>query len=156
MEQKFRASILSKNAITAGYRLSYLANFLVGPVYEEIARVHGLARSEFVVLFCLQHLGTLTAQDICEITGRPKNSISQAVTKLTNAGYISRRPDAADARRLYLTPTAAGRKLYEQAIPLFRRRESEMLAVLSDREQEQFLKLLGKLTLRSDGWADLP
>lgn len=148
-----RNAILNKNAITVGYRLSYLANFFTGPVYSEVMRRHGIARSEFVVLFCLLHVGTLAAQDVCEITGRPKNSISQAVTKLSAAGYIERKADSEDGRRMKLVATSAGRKLYDQVMPLFREREKSMLATLSAREIKQLDALLAKLVLRDDDWA---
>jgi MarR family transcriptional regulator, temperature-dependent positive regulator of motility len=153
MADSQRNAILSKNAITIGYRLAYLANFFTGPVYSEVMRRHGVARSEFVVLFCLLHVGTLTAQEVCEITGRPKNSISQAVTKLVGAGYIVRNADRDDARRMKLVATAAGRKLYEQVMPLFIARERTMLATLSAREIKQLDSLLAKLVLREDAWA---
>jgi MarR family transcriptional regulator, temperature-dependent positive regulator of motility len=149
-----RHSILQDNPITTGYRLNYLANFFVEPVYAEIARRKGLARSEFVVIFCLHQLGTLTAQDVCAITGRPKNSISQAVTKLIQRELIEKQSDAGDARRAPMNLTALGQQVYEELIPLFMQREQSMLAVLSPREREQFERLLGKLSLRSDNWID--
>lgn len=149
---EFRHQILGASAITVGYRLSYLANFFVGPIYNEITRTTGLARSEFVVLFCIEHVGELSAQDVCEITGRPKNSVSQAVTKLLKAGLIQRRTDSTDARRSILGLTSKGDALYRQLIPRFQQRETEMLSVLTPREREQFARLIGKLTLRGDNW----
>jgi DNA-binding MarR family transcriptional regulator len=148
-----RNKILASNEITTGYRISYLANFLVGPIYKEIAKTLGVSRSEFVVVFCLHHLGTLTAQDICAITGRPKNSISQAVGKLQRAGHVQRRTDPSDARRAPLVLTAKGRAMYERVIPLFRVREHKMLSVFSARERKQFDRLLEKVVLRDDDWA---
>lgn len=150
-----RNAILESNEITTGYRISYLANFFVGPVYSEVAHTLGVSRSEFVVVFCLKHLGSITAQDICRITGRPKNSISQAVTKLARAGYLQRRTDASDGRRAPLALTARGRSLYNKVIPLFRSREQQMLAVLTDSEREQLEKLLAKLVLRDDDWVQV-
>ncbi len=147
-----RRSILTRSEITVGYRLSYLANFFVGPLYSEISRRTGLARSEFVVLFCLRHLGILMAQDICEITGRPKNSISQAVTKLVRQGLIEKQVDQADGRRAPLKITPAGEALYTEIIPMFQQREQAMLSVLTERERGQFERLLGKLVLRADHW----
>lgn len=150
-----RHQILEKSAITVGYRLNYLVNFFIGPFYAELSQETGMARSEFVVLFCLEHVGPISAQEICEITGRPKNSISQAVTKLVKSGLIVRKADTGDARRAILKPTAAGKSLFQQVIPRFQKRESEMLSVLSEREKEQFEKLIGKLTLRTDNWERL-
>jgi DNA-binding MarR family transcriptional regulator len=148
-----RNKILESNEITVGYRVSYLANFYVGPIYGELAKSLGVSRSEFVVVFCLHHLGSITAQQVCEITGRPKNSISQAVRKLIQAGYVQRHTDADDARRAPLVLTARGRALYEEVIPKFRAREEKMLSVLTEPERKQFERLLAKLVLRDDDWA---
>ncbi len=148
-----RNKILAENEITCAYRISYLANFLVGPVYADVAKTLGVSRSEYVVVFCLHHLGSLTAQDVCAITGRPKNSISQAVSKLLRAGRVQRRTDPSDARRAPLLLTAKGRAIYDRVIPLFRGREQKMLSVLSAREREQFNSLLEKLGIRDDSWA---
>ena len=145
--------LLAANIITNSYRISYLANFLQGPVYDEIAAQSNMARSEFVIVFCLKHLGELSAQDICDCTGRPKNSVSQAVTKLVKANRILRQPDPNDARRATLTLTALGQSLYDQLIPLFVSRERAMFSVLSKSELKQLDGLLQKLTLRTDGWA---
>jgi DNA-binding MarR family transcriptional regulator len=149
-----RHTILTENVITAGFRLNYLANFFVEPVYAEIAKRSGLARSEFVVLFCLNHLGKLTAQDVVAITGRPKNSISQAVTKLTERRFIKKLADDSDARRIPMELTADGARVYEDLIGLFLHRQSQMLSVLNKREQEQFHRLLGKLVMRDDQWIE--
>jgi DNA-binding MarR family transcriptional regulator len=148
-----RQTMLSSGSVTIGFRLSYLANFYTEPVYKEIARLHGLARSEFVVLLCLRQLGTLTAQDICEVTGRPKNSISQAVSKLDKGAQIVRRTDDDDARRSYLELTEAGRALCDEIVPLFLVREVEMLSVLNEKQRAQLEKLLELLTQRRDDWA---
>lgn len=147
--------MLEHGVATVGYRLSYLANFYTEPVYKEIDRRYGLARSEFVVLLCLRRLGELTAQNICESTGRPKNSISQAVAKLAAAKHITRKADEVDARRTYLSLTASGRKLCDDIMPLFRAREAQMLSVLDAAERRQFENLLERLTQRQDGWANL-
>lgn len=147
--------MLERGVATVGYRLSYLANFYTEPVYKEIDRRYGLARSEFVVLLCLSQLGQLSAQNICETTGRPKNSISQAVAKLASAKHINRTPDEADARRVYLSLSPSGSALCDEIIPLFRAREAQMLSVLDASEQQQFEALLERLTQRQDGWADL-
>lgn len=152
MSSELLTSLLSREAATPGFRLSYLANFYNEPVYKEVMKRHGIARGEFVVLMCLRELGTLSAQDICMISGRPKNSISQAVAKLDAAGYLSRQADATDARRIFLSITRSGRTLCEKIIPLFLEREQAMLAVLNDRQREQFIGLLKLLTERNDDW----
>lgn len=148
-----RQQILQSREIGFAYRISFLANFFAASVYRQVAALHGLARSEFVVIFCLSRLGELTAQDVCDITGRPKNSVSRAVNALLERGYVTRRVDELDARRARLTLTSAGQKLYAAALPLFEAREEAMLAPLNAREREQLDRLLAKLVLRDDDWS---
>lgn len=148
-----RKQILESSEIAFAYRISYLANFFTGSVYRQVVARHGVARSEFVVVFCLKAIGESTAQDVCDITGRPKNSVSRAVNALLERGYVTRRADDTDGRRALLTLTRSGRELYGAALPIFREREAAMLAPLSKRERNQLDRLLAKLVLRDDDWA---
>jgi hypothetical protein len=88
MRHPLVAAVMDSPKTSLGFRLSYLANFFTGPIYRDVAREHHLSRSEFVVLLCLKELGALTAKDVCALTGRPKNSISQAVAKLGRSGHL--------------------------------------------------------------------
>jgi DNA-binding MarR family transcriptional regulator len=147
-----RTKILSHNEILASYRLVLLANYFVSPIYADISQRFGIARGEFVVIFCLHQLGPLTAQDVCDITRHPKNSVSQAVSKLVDLGYIKKKPDPEDGRRFFLHLRAKAHQLYSKVIPAFHQREESMLSVLTPAERGHLLRLLGKLVLRNDGW----
>jgi MarR family transcriptional regulator, temperature-dependent positive regulator of motility len=147
-----RDLIQEVNPIPIAYRISLLANLFTGSVYRQVAAQHGVARSEFVVVFCLRSLGELTAQDIVDITGRPKNSISRSVHAMLQRGYVARRVDPDNARRAPLTLTRTGKQLYDEVLPLFHAREAAMLAVLTSRERDTLDKLLSKLAVRSDRW----
>jgi DNA-binding MarR family transcriptional regulator len=106
-----RTKILSHNEILASYRLVLLANYFVSPIYADISQRFGIARGEFVVIFCLHQLGPLTAQDVCDITSHPKNSVSQAVSKLVDLGYIKKKPDPEDGRRFFMHLRAKAHQL---------------------------------------------
>ena len=147
-----RTKILSDNEILTSYRLVLLANYFVGPIYADISQRYGIARGEFVVIFCLQQLGPLTAQDVCDITRHPKNSVSQALSKLVEQGYVKKKSDPEDGRRSFLHLTAKARQLYAKVMPIFREREQSMLSPLTSAERVQFLRILGKLVLRDDDW----
>lgn len=147
-----RHRIQDLSPIPFAYRISLLANLFTGSVYRDVGALHGVARSEFVVVFCLRILGELTAQDIVEITGRPKNSISRAVNAMQARGFVARRVDPTNARRAPLTLTRSGNALYESVLPLFRAREAAMLAPLSAKEREVLDRLLRKLAVRDDAW----
>lgn len=134
------------------YRISLLANLFTSNVYGKVSELHGVARSEFVVVFCLRNLGELVAQDIVDITGRPKNSISRAVNAMVERGFVARRTDTLNARRAPLLLTRRGNDLYDAVLPLLQQREAAMLSTLNARERKTLDQLLTKMAVRDDGW----
>ena len=83
-------------------------------------------------------LGRLTAMDPATMQG--------VIKRLSERGYVDRRPDPHDRRRTVLTLTADGRALLERAAPASVKTSAETLAPLTPRQQAQFLDLLQKLT----------
>jgi DNA-binding MarR family transcriptional regulator len=148
------AAILRNNEIVWGYRIAYLSGYFSGPVYKEVESEFGVQRPMFATLFCLAHLGELTAKDVCLLTGIPKNSISRAVARLQTRKLIRRAPDPEDSRAAILRLTPRGRRLYEQILPRFRERERAMMSVLSSAERVQLDRLLNKLVIRGDDWTN--
>ena len=141
--------IFQSNEIRNTFRISYLANSLVLPVYDDIKRAFGLSRGEYLLLFCLAHLPELTAQDVANMTGRPRNSISRAVHRMLAEGYLDRTPDPADGRQAMLTITTLGRKFHERIVKLFITREKELLSVLDRQDRTALDRILQKLVLHT-------
>lgn len=146
-------AILKENPIPTAYRVNYVANFYVGPLVKLMEETHKIARSEWIVLFCLNQQSGLNAQQISDVAGRAKTSIASAVKLLDRKKLIARRTDAKDARRQVLQPTEAGRKIYRDILRTFVSREAQMLACLSRKEQETFMTLLDKIIENGGTWA---
>ncbi len=147
------AAILHRNPIPVAYRINYLANFYVGPLVTEMENTHGMTRPEWIVLFCLHQRRGLNAQQISNVSGRPKTSVSAAVKQLLKKKLISRKTDVVDRRRQVVHVTEAGARIYEQILEGFVAREAEMIKCLSNKEREVFLALLNKLVNNSAAWA---
>ena len=128
-----------------GFRIALWGSYFTTPLFAEMQRRFGLLRDEFAILASLYDYGSLTAKTICVITGRPKNSISRGVTRLTRAGRISSVVNAADRREAFLSLRAKGRKLYQAILPMCRERERRMLEALTPRERSQLDEILAKL-----------
>ena len=139
------AAIFERNEVRDTFRISYLANRLVVPVYEDIKREFGLNRGEYLLLFCLSHIEELTSQDVADMTGRPRNSISRAVHRMLEDGYLTRSPDPADGRQALLRITYEGQELHRQIVPRFLVREEQILCALDSDERRQLDRLLAKL-----------
>ena len=147
------AAILKNNPIPAAYRLNYVANFYVGPLIKRMEEKHRMTRPEWIVLFCLNQQPSLNAQQISNVTGRPKTSISTAVRQLQKKKLIVRHTDVKDGRRQVLRATEAGQKIYKAILRSFVAREADMLACLDRNERRALMALLDKMIENSASWA---
>ncbi len=127
------------------YKVSYLANAIVFPTYEDVRKDFGLVRAEYHLLLCLAHYSELTAQDVARITRRPRNSISRAVHRMLDLGFLKRVPDPDDARQAKLQITREGKIMHQKISAYLVEREAEIFRVLSDTERESFRELIRKL-----------
>ena len=127
------------------YKVSYLANAIVFPTYEDVRKDFGLVRAEYHLLLCLAHYSELTAQDVARITRRPRNSISRAVHRMLDLGFLKRVPDPDDARQAKLQITRKGKIMHQKISAYLVDREAEIFCILSDTERESFRELIRKL-----------
>jgi DNA-binding MarR family transcriptional regulator len=75
---------------------------------ERVARITG---AQLFVLQQLQDGGTMSLGELADRTMTDQSSVSVVVKKLVAAKLVARKPSRADARRLELTLTPAGKKL---------------------------------------------
>jgi DNA-binding MarR family transcriptional regulator len=148
-------TMLSKEVSRDGYRISLWSNFFNEPTYAVIERNHGLLRDEFNTLFCLANYGPITARNICLVMGRPKNSVSRAIERLSRKGMISRRADPNDRRKTVLTLNSKGRAAYEKTNSLFLEREALMLRSLNKADRRALSRILGKLMNAYPDWCEV-
>ena len=131
------------------FRISYLANAIVVPTYDDIKRDFGVIRAEYLLLLCLSHYPELTAQDVSVLTRRPRNSISRAVHRMLKEGYLRRVPDPNDGRQAHLSITPQGKAMHQKIAAYLVAREAEILGVLGKSEHKAFRKTLQKLALHA-------
>jgi DNA-binding MarR family transcriptional regulator len=137
-----------------GLRLTVVSSRYMGPVSAGIERKLGLSRDDVTVATCLSITNATSAQEIVRYTGRPKNSVSRAVTGLEERGFLRRDSNATDRRSSRLSLTARGRRLFEQIAVFLIERDSLMLSSLSERERHDFNRLLNKISAPSSDWPE--
>lgn len=144
--------MLTGTELSSIWRVSFLANFFTGPIYAKVLSEFGLSRPGFVILYSLSQKDGLVAQDICLVTGLPKNSISRAVTDLESKGLLARETATEDKRAKPLSITPRGCKLLEEVVPLFVRRQAAMLQPLDEKEVAEFDRLVSKIVSAMPSW----
>jgi DNA-binding MarR family transcriptional regulator len=128
------------------FRLSRLAAEVSMALASEYADRYGLDVPAWRVMATLGFReAPCSAQFISQCTRTHKSTISRAVTSLLERGVIERVENEDDRREFNLRLTRKGRKLYEELFPRLLRKEHDILACLSPREQKDFAMMLGKI-----------
>ena len=143
----FTHASLWRNPCGFSARFNYLGLRYNTPLYGWVEERFGLSRAEFVVIYSLGLMDGVTASEIAASTAFPKNTLSRAVNRIAELGFIERHEDENDRRQHNLTLTPEGRALLDEAMPQFAGLEAEMLAPLSLVEQETLSALMAKVVL---------
>ena len=86
-----------------------------------------------------------TAQQIAASTRMHKTRVSRAIAHLEQRGLIERASSTDDRRSMELLLTRAGRRMYQDLIPLALERERALLACLGKDDLRGFLAALTRL-----------
>ncbi len=105
----------------------------------------GLGPSDFRVLEVLLHKGTLPVNTIGPKVNLTPGSISVAVDRLENKGFVKRNDHPDDRRVRLVELTAKGRELIEPVFAAHARALEEAAGVLSAKERSKLVGLLKKL-----------
>ncbi|HWJ70449.1 MAG TPA: MarR family winged helix-turn-helix transcriptional regulator [Sphingobium sp.] len=142
---ELRRRVLAEQGDWYSFRMILIGNYYSGELFATLARDYGMLRDDFLILAYLSDFGEMTANLICALSGRPKNSISRGVIKLTGNKLVEARAGTEDRRYTFLNVTAEGRRMYEETIALFREREQEVFGCLTVKEKQSLDKALTKV-----------
>ncbi|HEX7132487.1 MAG TPA: MarR family transcriptional regulator [Iamia sp.] len=83
-------------------------NMLVTRVLDDLVEPHDITVSDYLVL-ALMRRGRSSPVEMCATLGRTTGGMSLTLDRLATAGWVDRRPDPRDRRRIIVELTAAGR-----------------------------------------------
>ncbi|MFW6774799.1 MarR family winged helix-turn-helix transcriptional regulator [Nocardioides sp. CPCC 205120] len=130
---------------------------LAGALTEELLTVyrrHGLGEGEFDVLATLRRAGDpfeLAPGEIAQSTMVTTGAVSKRLDRLAEAGLVSRRRAAGDARMRVVGLTAAGRRVIDAAFDEHLRNEHRLVGLLDPDDREQLEGLLRRWLDRLEG-----
>jgi MarR family 2-MHQ and catechol resistance regulon transcriptional repressor len=119
----------------------------VGLVAEESVREAGMCLTDFVALEALLHKGPLMITEIQNKVGLASGSMTAAVDRLEEKGFIRRKPSSSDRRAKLLELTPKGRATVKRVFEHHAAMLESAMKVLSNAEKSQLHALLKKLGL---------
>lgn len=126
-------------------RLSILAHRLRRAAAEVYSARFHLSAAEWRTIAVLGHYGSLDASAVSKHAAVDKVLLSQAVGRLTAAGYLVHRRDPENRRRIILDLSPSDSALYRQLVPLVRAVEEAIVGGLDQEDRARFERILGKL-----------
>jgi len=105
----------------------------------------GLSGAQLFVLSTLAHEPALSLNELAERTHTHQSTVSVIVSRLVERGLVRRTESEADARRLELSLTAAGRTLVERAPEAAQGRLHDAIGRMGASERARLATLLSSL-----------
>lgn len=125
---------------------------------EKVEQAHlqslGLGLSDFAILEVLLHKGDLPVNAIGEKVLLTSGSITTAIQRLEEKGWVVREKSSQDRRVVCVALTASGRERIEALFAKHVSRLEDVTSVLSEAEQGQLIALLKKLGRHASATAD--
>ena len=105
----------------------------------------GITMRQYDYLFVLAQVKMATQSEISHLLGIDRSTNTLVLRILEKKGLIERWSHPHDSRKKCVRITDAGRLAFEKTYDSARQAAAKLLAPLSPQEQQQFLKLLGKV-----------
>ena len=94
------------------------------------------------ILFVLDRDGSMSQKELARVLRQTPPSVTNAIQKMEQKGYILRKPDEKDQRVLRLHLTEKSQRYLSQVKQTFRQMEAELFEGISKEEKEELRKIL--------------
>jgi len=141
-----RYSATQERALKLFVVLTRASNALHRRINEQID-LHDLTLTEFGILEALYHKGPLLLGDVQRKILLSSGGVTYTVDRLAEKGLVERRECASDRRARYAALTPKGEALISEIFPEHADRITDMVSVLSSKEQAELIELCRKLGL---------
>ena len=110
----------------------------------------GLTQRQFAVLAAVADHEGATQTDLVRLTGIDRSTLADMAARMIAKGLLERQRSLSDARANAVSLTDAGRAALESGGDPATKADEKLLALLSPKKRETFLKILGDLAQAAD------
>ena len=147
------ANMPGGTALDLERRFSYRFAIISARVVRSVAGMYGpkyrMLPSGWKALAVIGRYGPLSAKDVGTYSTVEPDKVTRAVDRLVTLGFVARRKDLGDRRKVVLSLTATGRRVYDDVEQLTRQVEMATLSALPARDLAALARVLDRLEERS-------
>jgi DNA-binding MarR family transcriptional regulator len=127
-----------------------LMNRVVGAIYDEALRPHGIKASQLNILVAVSAFGRVTSQQLCRVLHMDTSTFSRAVARLKKNRWLLIEPSG-EGKILKIEVTKEGFKKIEQVYPDWQKAQAKAAETLGESTSEMIIAsgnkhLLGGMT----------
>jgi DNA-binding MarR family transcriptional regulator len=126
-------------------RFAVIGNKVTSQLAEMYTSKFNISQAEWRIIAVLAEHAPMSAKDLSEFIAIDIFSITRATSNLVKRGFLTRRVDQKDRRKIELRLAARGRKVYEEIVPVALGIEQAVFGVLSKTESDQLKIILDKI-----------
>ncbi|MCL6457349.1 MAG: MarR family transcriptional regulator [Gorillibacterium sp.] len=130
-----------RRGVLLWFRLARFYNQSIRQTNQHLSQWN-MTAAQFDILAQVGGAGRITQQELADKLVVTKGNITQLLVKAEAQGVLSREQQW---KTKYVSLTEAGKKLYEEVVPLQEHFQAAKFSSLTMEEQKQFLELLKKL-----------
>ena len=146
MGTHYRGSVAEVRALNAFIKLMRCVDTVQGGL-ERSLEDSGVSEGQFGVMEALLHLGPMYPTDLRRKVFRSGGHLTMVMDNLEKRGYLVRRREKADRRRVKVSLTPEGRRAIKRLFPPHVARITEAFSSLAPQEQDELGRLCKKLGL---------
>lgn len=111
--------------------------------FDQALRTHGLRATQFTLLAALGVAGPMAIGELAELLANDRTTITRNLALVEKRGLVSVRADEADARSRVAAITAEGKALLQEAMPTWRKVQTELTDALGESAAAALRRLAG-------------
>ena len=124
------------------WRLSQEAGYILEDHYSKEYNIKG---ESWRFMAMLASSAPVSAKELGELLDMDQVQVTRALNKLLDIGFVSRRTDPKDRRKVILNLSKKGAEVYQSIVLMAQELEKELLAGISEKEQTSFKETLSVL-----------
>jgi DNA-binding MarR family transcriptional regulator len=115
-----------------------LMNRMVGAIYDEALRPHGIKASQLNILVAVSAFGRVTSRQLCRVLHMDTSTFSRTVARLKKNRWLQVEPSG-EGKILKIEVTKEGLKKIEQVYPDWQRAQVNALEALGESTSEMII-----------------
>jgi DNA-binding MarR family transcriptional regulator len=131
------------------YQIWVLTNITARPFAALFGKRFRMNLTEWRVLLTVADRPGVSAQELSDLTGLDKMTVSRVVRRLEQQGRMLREGSASDRRTRHLRLTEEGWLVYQQIAAAGAAREAQLYATLTPQEMQALQAVLAKLSAQA-------